>query len=329
MDVLDETAAKGRDPDPEGSWTTIIVFVSIALYNVLELNFLIASTFKKYRGLYFWSLMVSTWGVAFNAVGYLMRTLRTDPSGYFHSTIILIGWCTMVTGQSLVMYSRLHFVLHNAMILRCVLVMIITNSVWLGVPVIVLVYGTNSDNPEPFRAPYSIFEKLQLSVFSFQEMIISGLYIVETTKTLKLQRSIAPLGARNVLGHLLVVNFFLVLLDASILGLEFSNHYDIQTAWKPLVYSVKLKVEFSVLNRLVEFSQQVKTGSSMQPMVSEAETDASTTRCSGLTACASPSETDNRAHADVYRGDTSHADDRHREFEVIKTTEFPISRDRR
>jgi hypothetical protein len=46
-----------------------------------------------------------------------------------------------------------------------------------------------------------------------------------------------------------------VFLDLSILGLEYSGLYDIQTAYKGLVYSVKLKLEFSILDRLVELTQ--------------------------------------------------------------------------
>jgi hypothetical protein len=58
-----------------------------------------------------------------------------------------------------------------------------------------------------------------------------------------------------VLNHLIVVNILVILLDVSILALEFANLFDIQTAWKPLVYSVKLKLEFSILNRLVELTR--------------------------------------------------------------------------
>ncbi|PNY27707.1 Uncharacterized protein TCAP_02365 [Tolypocladium capitatum] len=256
---------EGGHGSDHGYWSVIVVFLSVALFNVLELNFMIAVTFKRFRGLYFWSFLVATWGVAFNAVGYLLRDRQANISGYVYSTIILVGWCTMTTGQSLVLYSRLHFVLHNPTRLRWVLIMIIVDAIWLGVPIIILVYGTNSSKSETFMLPYSIFEKLQLSVFFVQEIIISGLYIYETSKLLKLQRGVASNPKRRVMTHLMIVNIFIVMLDLSILGLEFSDHYDIQTAWKPLVYSVKLKVEFSVLNRLVEFSQHLRTGGPLQP----------------------------------------------------------------
>jgi hypothetical protein len=238
----------------------VVVFLSIALYNFLELNAYILTAFKRRSGLYFWSFTVSTWGVAFNSVGYLLKHLHVTSKSNLYSTLILIGWCTMITGQSVVLYSRLHIVMHNRQRLRAVLIMIITNAVWLHVPIIILVYGANSTNPGPYEKPYSIYEKIQLSVFITQELIISGLYLWETSGMLKLERTIGNNGTRIVLRHLIVVNVVVILLDFSILGLEFANFFEIQTAWKPLVYSVKLKLEFSILNRLVELTRSARSG---------------------------------------------------------------------
>lgn len=51
----------------------VVVFISIPLYNFLELHVLILSTFKRWKGFYFWSFTISTWGVAFHSVGYLLK----------------------------------------------------------------------------------------------------------------------------------------------------------------------------------------------------------------------------------------------------------------
>ncbi|KAG8672933.1 hypothetical protein FPOAC2_06352 [Fusarium poae] len=233
----------------------IAVFISIAFYNVLELNAYIFGSFKKRSGLYFWSFVVATWGIAFNGTGYLILHLSLSEQKYLYSTLILIGWCTMITGQSVVLYSRLHIVMHNQRWLKIVLVMIISNALWLHLPVIILVYGVGSSNPKPFQKPYEVFEKIQLSVFFVQELIISSLYVWETTKRLRLEKSIGNTKTKMVLNHLIIVNILVILLDVSILALEFANLFDIQTAWKPLVYSVKLKLEFSILNRLVELTR--------------------------------------------------------------------------
>ncbi|KAF2624111.1 integral membrane protein [Macroventuria anomochaeta] len=240
----------------------VVVFLSVAIYNFLELNVQIFTTFKRRKGLYFWSFTIATWGILFNSIGYLLKHLEVTKEGNVYATIILIGWCSMISGQSVVLYSRLHIVMHNTKRLRAVLIMIITNAIWLHIPIIILVYGSNSNNPGPFEGPYSVYEKIQLTVFVVQELIISGLYVYETVNLLKLERIIGNNGTRIVLHHLIYVNILVMLLDFSIVGLEFANLYEIQTAWKPLVYSVKLKLEFSILNRLVELTRSARSGDS-------------------------------------------------------------------
>lgn len=236
----------------------IIVFISLAFYNVGELGFIILATFKRRGGLYFWSFIVATCGIALYGLGFLIKALQLDCPSWLYTTLIVIGWYWMVTGQSLVLYSRLHLLLRNEFRLRLVLAMIITNAVICHVPITVMVYGANSSNPEPFVLPYSVYEKVQVTLFFLQETIISGLYIYETVA---LMRSRNGLGARSgatrwLLTHLIIVNIIIVVLDVTILGLEYADLYGLQTSYKALVYSVKLKLEFSILNRLVELTTQ-------------------------------------------------------------------------
>ncbi|POS70169.1 hypothetical protein DHEL01_v211439 [Diaporthe helianthi] len=238
------------------------IFLSIAFYNVLELTVSIFTSFKRYTGLYFWSLLVATWGIAFNGTGYLLQHLSLTDLKNLYATLILIGWCSMVTGQSVVLYSRLHIVMHNQKHLRLVLYMIIINALWLHPPIIVLVYGGNSGNPEPFHRGYLVYEKIQLSVFFVQELIISSLYVWETTKRLRLEESIGHMRTRQIMNHLIWVNVLVALLDVTILALEFTNLTNIQTAWKPLAYSIKLKLEFSILSQLVNLRHGGATSNS-------------------------------------------------------------------
>ncbi len=237
----------------------VVVFLSVAIYNFLELNVQIFTTFKRRKGLYFWSFLITTWGILFNSIGYLLKHLEITQEGNIHATIILIGWCSMISGQSIVLYSRLHIVMYDAKRLRAVLIMIIANAIWLHIPIIILVYGANSNHPGPFEKPYSVYEKIQLTVFVVQELIISSLYVYETVNLLRMEDTIGNNGSRTVLWHLIYVNVLVMLLDFSIIGLEYANLYEIQTAWKPLVYSIKLKLEFSILNRLVELTKTARS----------------------------------------------------------------------
>ncbi|KAH6666696.1 integral membrane protein [Halenospora varia] len=260
VDKQDSGIGKPSTNSP-ATQTAIVVFIAISLYNVVELNFIILATFKRRGGLYFWSFVISTWGIAIYSIGFLIKNLQISSQSSLYVTMIIVGWCSMVTGQSVVLYSRLHLVLRNTTQLRLVLGMIITNGVICHIPIIVMVYGANSDHPEKFLVPYSIYEKVQVTIFFLQELVISVLYIVQTIKILRPEGNIRGRTSRRLMSHLIYVNVIIVLLDITILGLEYSGLYDIQTTYKGLVYAVKLKLEFSILNRLVELSTAQKSSS--------------------------------------------------------------------
>jgi hypothetical protein len=55
--------------------------------------------------------------------------------------------------------------------------------------------------------------------------------------------------------HLIYVNIVIICLDLVMLGFVYANLYELETTIKPGIYSVKLKLEFAVLNHLVRFSR--------------------------------------------------------------------------
>lgn len=255
----------GVDPDRErtepitGSKAYFIVaFFTVALYNFIELNFIIAATFKRRRGLYFWSFVIATWGIAPYTIGFLLRAFYPSINSYIYVTIFIIGWWPLVTGQSMVLYSRLHLILHKDNWLRIILTMIIVDAIICYVPTTIMVYGANSERFGPFVHPYAIYEKIQVTIFFLQEMIMSGIYILETIKLLRLTAITGRVANRNMLKHLIAVSIVIALLDMPILVLEYAGFYDYQTAYKVAAYSTKLKLEFSILNRLVTLMQDRK-----------------------------------------------------------------------
>ncbi|KAH8803370.1 hypothetical protein F5884DRAFT_506204 [Xylogone sp. PMI_703] len=236
-----------------GLAATAVAFISITIYNFIELNFIIFATFKRHSGLYFWSFIAATWALAPQAVGLLLKDLSLSRNPYIYITLLLVSWPVMVTGQSLVLYSRLHLVVSNRTILRSVLTMIIFNAIICHVPAIFLLYIIQSSPQESYLVAYAIHERIQVTIFFVQECTISGLYIWKTVKLRKLENGIHSYGsARRIMLHLLIVNIIVILLDTTIITLEFIGLYYIQTTWKAMVYSVKLKLEFSILNKLVQ-----------------------------------------------------------------------------
>jgi hypothetical protein len=233
----------------------IVSFMVLSLYNAIELDVIIFSTFKHRRGLYFWSFVAATNGIVPHSIGFLLKNVLNSHTFGLYITLVAIGWVPMVTGQSLVLYSRLHLIFWNTFWLHMVLAMIIFNAFVLHVPIIILMYGANSSAANSWTYPYDIYEKVQVTIFCLQELIISAIYIKACFSFFDTEHRLYGDAVRKMRRHLLMVNVVVILLDIPILILEYTGMYNLQTAYKAFVYSVKLKMEFRILNRLIEMTR--------------------------------------------------------------------------
>jgi len=232
---------------------TVTIASALSLHNALELLLLIFSTFKQRRGLYFWSLLIASGGVIPYTVGFLLQYFEL--AAYWGTEIITtVGWVTMVTGQSFVLYSRLGLIVHDRRILAAVKYMIITNGVILHTATTVLNYGGHYKGGN-FTKAYKIEEKFQMTAFCIQEFIISGIYVVNVAKLLKV---VEKSKTRRVMWQLFTINIIIIILDTGLLAVEYKDYRVLEQTIKGYVYSVKLKLEFVILRRLVELVESSK-----------------------------------------------------------------------
>ncbi|KAF2178617.1 hypothetical protein K469DRAFT_731629 [Zopfia rhizophila CBS 207.26] len=249
----------------------IAFFIGLALYNALELIILIFVTFNKYKGLYFWSLIIAGVGLIPYSLGFLIKFFQLlNPSkdeGYVAVVLITIGWYMMITGQSVVLWSRLHLVCNSRKVLKWTLYMIIVDALIFHSTTTVVTFGSNSNDLSfedlmRFVHGYNIMEKIQMVGFFLQELILSVIYIKETFRLLKLSSSVKDeisvdggLGTgngRKTMYQLITINAIIIVMDCALLAVEFANLYIIETTLKGAVYSIKLKLEFAVLGKLVQ-----------------------------------------------------------------------------
>jgi hypothetical protein len=160
--------------------------------------------------------------------------------------------------------------------------MIIVNGILLHSITTVLTFGSNSNSLTPktlqrFVNGYSIMEKTQMVGFFLQELILSVIYIREAVRLLKLSETVHDDAqsvqdgtshghlrnsrVRKTIYQLLAINIIIIIMDLALLGVEFANLYLIETTLKGVVYSVKLKLEFAVLGKLVQFVRNRATSS--------------------------------------------------------------------
>ncbi|KAM7190049.1 hypothetical protein V8F20_009882 [Naviculisporaceae sp. PSN 640] len=230
----------------------ISAFCGIALWMSLELLLLVYVTFKRRRGLYYWSIIVTTIGFLLQVVGYLLKFFKNDWPRILVNIVFTVGRVSNVTGFSVVLWSRLHLLVNNQYhILQIILGAIIINSVAMHVPTIIFrFYMMSPQYRSQFVHPLEIMEKVQQTVFAVQETAISGLYIWYAACFLK-----SGFGSRKrktaALRLLIAVQVVAILLDLGLTVFDYLSLYTLKCAIHPFVYAVKLKMEFIVLNQLV------------------------------------------------------------------------------
>jgi len=228
--------------------------IAVALYNSLEIIVLAFATFKRYRGCYFWCLLIASLGLIISSIGFSLYFFEITTEKFIQSAVTIAGWWMYITAQSLVLWSRLHLVLRNPTILRGVLAMIIFDAVGLLIPTTVIALGYNlQPTPVAFTNGYIVMENIQITMFFVQECIISGLYIYSTIKLLTYT---SEKRKRRLISELLTINIVIVMMGCVLLALQYAGFRILQIAVKPFVYSLKLKCEFAVLSRLTNFMQQ-------------------------------------------------------------------------
>lgn len=195
----------------DASSVMVTVSGAVAIYSSLELVLLILTTFKRWRGLYFWSMCLCNLGVLVYAFGFMMVYFELSAL-WFAKALNDTGWAFMVVCQSLVLYSRLSLTVLNTKILTAVKWMIIVDSVVLVPFPIIFDYGNTFTDLEIFPKGFFYIEHVQITVFSLQECIISSLYII---RTIDLLRYITKANARDVIWQMLIINLIIIPMDVS------------------------------------------------------------------------------------------------------------------
>ena len=213
----------------------------------IELTLQIFFTFRRRRGLYFWSLLVCTWGIVLHVLGVILK-LFNEGNWIISSIIFKFGWVGNVTGYSLVLYSRLNLIVHSRRIRRVVLAMIITDAIIFHTPIIIFDFGISSPHPDIWYLPMKVMERIQVIGFGIQETIISLMYIFYTRGFLKDTYSHQT---HRVMLLLISAQAVAIIFDIVLITVDCNNMFILKVVLHPFAYAIKLKFEFVVLNQLL------------------------------------------------------------------------------
>lgn len=76
--------------------TTVSSFIAISWYNALAINVVIFLVFKRWGGLYFYSLLIASWGIVLHQLGYLLQFFGLVDTFAKHYVVMMVGWYAMV-----------------------------------------------------------------------------------------------------------------------------------------------------------------------------------------------------------------------------------------
>jgi hypothetical protein len=82
--------------------TTITSFMAIAWYNAIVVNVAIWLFFKRWGGLYFYSLLFASWGIVLHQLGFLIQFFGLANVFAESYTVMMTGWYPMVSTYILV-----------------------------------------------------------------------------------------------------------------------------------------------------------------------------------------------------------------------------------
>jgi hypothetical protein len=117
------------------------------------------------------------------AIGFLLKFTVTTSPWIVSTTLFELGWVGIVSGFSLVLYSRLSILVRSRQNLRLTLAMIIVDGVCLHTATLVLVYGSAIEsarglqNQSQWLAALRAMDGVHAVGFTLQGFVISCLYM--------------------------------------------------------------------------------------------------------------------------------------------------------
>lgn len=235
----------------------------MAIWSTVPLTIRLLTTLKRRRGVYFYSILVTSWGLSIRQVGDVLQFLVPSCPWILSNGLAQGGWVAMVSGFSMVLYSRLNIILESLRMRRVVLAMIVTNGVVFHIAMITLSIGlaalSHGDRHEKAQTPawrrvFQPMERVQIIVFSAQETAISFFYVRAAYQYLK-SRFAQRGKTQRAMFLLLLVQVIIIAIDIALIAIDFAGLLQLKLFIHSFVYSVKLELEFVVLNQLVELSQ--------------------------------------------------------------------------
>jgi hypothetical protein len=249
-----------------GIWSMYIALYAVALWLALELIFQVHVTFRRWGGLYYWTVLATSIGVGLHVSTLIPKTFKLLPIATDIGTTIIVKIADILeqTGFCMVLYSRLGLVMRaqNQRYLKWILGLILVSSFLVHTPIFIFTIGVNTQHAFWFRHA-RVAEGFVVLWFAILELFLSTIYTYHTARLAKdssilvahtISREQSKKARRNLLLFMIfaqIITFTFDLTMCVIIGLQMRY----KPPFMPFFYGVKLKVEFMALNQLQSLVQ--------------------------------------------------------------------------
>lgn len=239
----------GQPRFPRPVFLLMVACCSITCYICVEITICIFVTFRRYTGLYFWSMQVLTWSLLANNVANMTYFIAFVHPELSMGSFSVFTWNFMVSSQAVVLYSRLHLIVHDRRRIRWVPWMIAISLSVLLIPRTVLFYFASGPG---MWLPSYVYHKIALFGLFVQELVICCIYIREAARALRPVPSVDRHGSGRVLVHLITANALIIFGSTIILVTEFVCFAPTEMSFHGFICAIKLTLEYFVLNKLCD-----------------------------------------------------------------------------
>jgi hypothetical protein len=247
-------------------WGMAIALLSIALWLSVDLIFQVHVTFRRWGGMYYWTVLGTSIGVGLHATSVAIKafTVLTIAQDIGTTVLAKTGDILTQTGFSLVLYSRLKLIkcARTRLYLKWILITILASSFLVHTPAIIFTFALNTRIPG-WYGHTQVAEKFVILWFTIQEFALSTIYTYSTARLIK---DLPGMSSCNALQHQAKKtrrNLLLFMVFAQIITFTFDMTLVMmimlepvyKAVFMPAFYGIKLKVEFMALNQLQRLVQ--------------------------------------------------------------------------
>jgi hypothetical protein len=214
-------------PLPDGAMLAAMAALNgMAFLCIFELVVLALTTLRRKTDLYFWSMIIAITGALLFNLGVLLYCFALNNRlVWLSGGMFGIGYLLHVPAELLVLYSRLHLLGASPRTLKLVIMVIVLEVLLMTAPIAILSTGAVVVSSNQLNLVYSVWQRIEVWAYAGTEIFLSSVYIVQVRRMWKAD---GQWKMKSRLMSLVYIYFFIILLDVSNIGIEFSGYTGLQ-----------------------------------------------------------------------------------------------------